>query len=391
MSRAGGKVVANNDRGLRAKADLEERVRQAVEQKAQEAKQFAAANTDTAATGVCSPGNPQGLTESQIKAQVLAEFARPSSVLDVLRAPATPSTGTIGPAPSYVDSMKGIAGSNLPLSDKLSMAWSNTKYYFRGSDTAQGTVQVVGGGLEVAGAAGLTSTGVGTVVAVPLALHGGDNIGTGLNRIFGDGDGQTVTYKGVYAATGSQTIAHGVDQGIPLIGGIASLGQGLRLAENQVLNNSSYRALTSADAQAVEQGAGLTAKAPNGSWTAEHHVLNDGPGRGGAQMNSPWISTTKEYEVAAHGYNSGNGVAAINLGKVPGNQVELWKEMPRSNSSMAYHRSIWAQEVSIHQSVLGNAIYTPFMPLSQISILPIAVKGAAVSGAGVIEQRKTKP
>jgi hypothetical protein len=396
LNRMGGNIVAGNSRGLQAKADLEERVRQAVQQKAQEAKQFAAANTDAAATGVCSPGNPQGLTEGQIKAQVLAELARPSSVLDVLRAPVTPSTGTIGPAPNYVDSMKGIVGSNLPLSDKLSMAWGNTKYYFRGSDTAQGMVQVVGGGLEVAGAAGLTSTGVGTVVAVPLALHGGDNIGTGLNRIFGDGDGQTVTYKGVYAATGSQTIAHGVDQGIPLIGGIASLGQGLRLAENQVLNNSTYRALTSVDARAVEQGAGLTAKAPNGMWTAEEHVLNYSPTtRGGAQLNSPWISTTSEYDIAAHGYNSGNGVVAVNLGKVSnGNQVEVWKDVSRSNSygeSMAYHRSIWAQETSIYQSVPGNAIYTPFAPLSQVSIFPIAVKGAGVGGAGLLEQGKSKP
>jgi hypothetical protein len=63
---------------------LEERVRQAVEQKAQEAKQFAAANTDTAATGVCSPGNPQGLTESQLKAEMMAQLGRPASIAERL-------------------------------------------------------------------------------------------------------------------------------------------------------------------------------------------------------------------------------------------------------------------------------------------------------------------
>jgi hypothetical protein len=52
----------------------------------------------------------------------------------------------------YLISLGGIAGSDLSFADKVSMAWGTTKYYFRNSNEAQGTVQMLGGGLEVAGA-----------------------------------------------------------------------------------------------------------------------------------------------------------------------------------------------------------------------------------------------
>jgi hypothetical protein len=51
MSRTGGKVVANNDRGLRAKADLEERVRVAAHEKAQQAAQPVATTKNGAVFG----------------------------------------------------------------------------------------------------------------------------------------------------------------------------------------------------------------------------------------------------------------------------------------------------------------------------------------------------
>jgi hypothetical protein len=291
--------------------------------------------------------------------------------------------GKITADPGYIANMRNIFTSDIAVGAKLSMGWGMTKYAFRGSDAAQGTVQVVGGGLEVVGAVGLTSTGVGTAVAVPLAFHGGDNIGTGLRRIFGSGNGTTLTYQGTYDLTGSREIAQGVDQGIPFLGGVASLGQGLRLAENSVLSNTSYRALNVADARALEGGMGLSGKAPNGNWTAVEHVLNAGPGRGGAQMNSPWISTTRDLSVAVEGYSGGNGLVAVNLSRVPAaNQVEVWQNVARTNlsDSLAYHRAIWAQEVSVYQSIPAQAIYSPLAPLSQVPLSPIVARSLLTGG-----------
>lgn len=81
--------------------------------------------------------------------------------------------------------------------------------------------------------------------------------------------------------------------------------------------NTVYRALTAADAEAIAAGRGLTAKAPNGTWTAAEHVANSGPGVGGAAANSPWISASRILEVA-RAYHSGHGVVAIDVSRVPG-------------------------------------------------------------------------
>ena len=128
------------------------------------------------------------------------------------------------------DSLGGIANSDLSFREKLSMGWGTTKYYFRNSDEAQGTVQMIGGGFELVGAASLSSTGLGAVVGVPLAFHGGDSIGTGFSRIMGSGDGSTVTYKGIYSLTGSSTLAGTVDQAIPFAGGVGFVASGMRSA-----------------------------------------------------------------------------------------------------------------------------------------------------------------
>ena len=53
LSRTGGRIISNNDKGLQAKADLAERARQAAAQKVQEATVLAAANTSAATS---SPG-----------------------------------------------------------------------------------------------------------------------------------------------------------------------------------------------------------------------------------------------------------------------------------------------------------------------------------------------
>ena len=97
--------------------------------------------------------------------------------------------------------------------------------------------------------------------------------------------------------------------------------------------NIVYRALTQADADALAAGEGLTAKAPNGTWTAAEHVANAGPGTGGASLNSPWISTSSRLDVA-QAYDSGNGVVAIDLNKVPSLQVQVWQTVNGSVPSI---------------------------------------------------------
>jgi hypothetical protein len=127
-------------------------------------------------------------------------------------------------------------------------------------------------------------------------------------------------------------------------------------SESQV----AYRALTAADDEALQQGRGLLAKAPDGTWTAAEHVANSGPGAGGAAANSPWISTNRNLDVAK-AYDSGNGIIAIDLNKLDALQVEVWRAAPRVNGvqGLPYHRSIWAQEVTIHQRIPFDAVLGP--------------------------------
>jgi len=132
---------------------------------------------------------------------------------------------------------------------------------------------------------------------------------------------------------------------------------------------------------------GLSAKAPNGTWSAADHVANFNPDtRGGAALNSPWISTTRSYQVA-QGYESGNGVVAVNLSKVPNAQVEVWQDVSRSSIydlSKPYHRSIWAQEVTVYQAVPSQALHASFNPLSQVAVYRPFTYGLTLGGTGFI-------
>lgn len=49
---------------------------------------------------------------------------------------------------------------------------------------------------------------------------------------------------------------------------------------------------------------------------------------------------------------------------------------------MPYHRSVWAQEVSIYQSVPSQAIYTPFSPLSQVQVYRPITYGLTLGSTG---------
>jgi hypothetical protein len=109
LNRLGGNIVAGNSKGLQAKVNLEERLRLASEQKKQEAKQLVASSAVPQAAprmenGECSPSNPQGLTDSQIKAEVLAQINRPMSAVD--RALATSAEKPAIPKTSWTEDLK---------------------------------------------------------------------------------------------------------------------------------------------------------------------------------------------------------------------------------------------------------------------------------------------
>jgi hypothetical protein len=126
--------------------------------------------------------------------------------------------------------------------------------------------------------------------------------------------------------------------------------------------NVVYRAMTEQDVNRVSAGQSIQGKALGGSWSADEHVANqalsvDSKAAGGAAANSPWISTTKDINVA-RAYDSGNGIATIDLNKVSSQQVEVWQTAPRTTGvgGLAYQRSIWSQEVTVFQDIPNAAI-----------------------------------
>jgi hypothetical protein len=125
-------------------------------------------------------------------------------------------------------------------------------------------------------------------------------------------------------------------------------------------HNVVYRALNAADAEALAAGRGLRAKAPGGTWTAAEHVANQpltSGALGDAARNSPWLSTSRLLDVA-RAYDSGHGIIAIDLNRVVSFRTEVWRHAPRVNGvrGLAYHRSFWAQEVTIFQEIPASAI-----------------------------------
>jgi hypothetical protein len=135
--------------------------------------------------------------------------------------------GTIGPDSGLPNHLFEIGrawlNGDLNTGEAISMALDNTAYAYKNSDTAQGLVQISGGIAEVAGAVAITaaSGGPGAVIGVPVAFHGGDDIGTGFNRIGYQEPQNTLTYNTVDALTGSPAAARAVDIGIPLMGAVA--------------------------------------------------------------------------------------------------------------------------------------------------------------------------
>ncbi|BBB62286.1 hypothetical protein UNDKW_4013 [Undibacterium sp. KW1] len=140
-----------------------------------------------------------------------------------------PDGSTLEKDPGYFATIRNIWGAysadKIDFGGAASMTWQNTKYYVQGSERIKGAGQAIGGGLEIAGAIPLSATTVGAIVGVPLAWHGGDNVGTGINRMINGERQNTLTYDGVKDLTGSSRFAQAVDDGMPFLGGVAGAGQ----------------------------------------------------------------------------------------------------------------------------------------------------------------------
>lgn len=126
--------------------------------------------------------------------------------------------------------------------------------------------------------------------------------------------------------------------------------------------NIVYRTLTHEDMNRLMRGESLQGKAINGKWSAAEHVANQPLSRtssavGGPMSNSPWISTTKNLEIAKS-YDSVSAIVAIDLNKVVSTKVEVWQSAPRTNgiNDLPYHRSIWAEKVTIYKEIQNSAI-----------------------------------
>ncbi|HNI71298.1 MAG TPA: hypothetical protein PLO27_08250, partial [Marmoricola sp.] len=92
---------------------------------------------------------------------------------------------------------------------------------------------------------------------------------------------------------------------------------------------------------------GLVARNPNAGNSPVSHVAG--------QRDSQWISTTRDPAVAAEKYGS-NGVAVIDLEKVPGQFVDLTAGLPGHQPCMICNWAIKDQEVLIQGGIPKTAI-----------------------------------
>ncbi|MDT3586768.1 RHS repeat-associated core domain-containing protein, partial [Cronobacter sakazakii] len=114
--------------------------------------------------------------------------------------------------------------------------------------------------------------------------------------------------------------------GDPLVW-VDPLGLCKTVTQENGASNIVYRALTEHDAARLAAGKSIQGKALDGTWSAAEHIANQplsdaSSAIGGAAKNSPWISTTKDLDIA-RAYDSGHGIIAIDLNKVTSFNVEV--------------------------------------------------------------------
>lgn len=237
----------------------------------------------------------------------------------------------------------GLSGGTRPIPTALDHGPAHWKA-LRQLTAGAGNEVVAGGAHAAVAVTAAGSVGIGGSVAVGV---GGPGAVAAVTKT-------AEMTSGVYANAG-RWLAGKFPLLVPTVAGGTSIAAGL----NGNANSSTvvFRAITASERQAIVAGQGIIAKAPGGSWTAAEHVANLGPGVGGAAANSPWISTTKNLDVA-RAWAGGNGVVAIDLHKITSFTTEVWKHAPRVNGpgGLAYHRSIWSQEVTVFQRIDAEAI-----------------------------------
>jgi len=126
----------------------------------------------------------------------------------------------------------------------------------------------------------------------------------------------------------------------------------LSFSQNASSSRFVFRSLNSYDIESLKLGNGLWAKAPNGSWSLENHLVFGS--RMSSWSNDPFIATSTDFSIA-QSFSNGNGIVMIDLTKIPSSSLRIgFNELSRS--STGYHFSIWQQEISIFRHVPQKAI-----------------------------------
>ncbi|MBQ7888384.1 MAG: RHS repeat-associated core domain-containing protein [Erysipelotrichaceae bacterium] len=139
--------------------------------------------------------------------------------------------------------------------------------------------------------------------------------------------------------------------------------QGVTTGESgSVSDNYVYRALNQKDYERYSNGLGLEAKNPNGTWSLENHLVN-GSSKS-SWKNDPYISTTSDLSVAKsfNEFGDGYGIIKIDMNKVSSISYKGYEIFPRVNgeAGLAYHYSVWQQEISVYQTIPFDAIVDYF-------------------------------
>lgn len=190
-------------------------------------------------------------------------------------------------------------------------------------------------------------------------------LGGGLGGFAGGATGGLLTGQDPWQAG-----INGMITGAAIGGGIGAGAAGIQAHRNgynpftgKDRSDIVYRALRADELNSVSQGKGLRAKNPDGTWTLEEHLKYGS--RKESFANDPWISTTRDYDVAT-GFGPHKSIIRIALNDVYSPWRAGWKYIPRSSS--AYHFSIWQNEVSIYRHVPQSAIKPSLLPPVTINL-----------------------
>jgi RHS repeat-associated protein len=120
-----------------------------------------------------------------------------------------------------------------------------------------------------------------------------------------------------------------------------------------------YRALNAYDLKSLAAGRGLAAKAPEGTWTINEHILQ-GSSKA-ALENDPLIALTRDpaFAKSLNASGGGHGVVAVDLNAVPSTVHDVWRSAPVGSSlpeQLIYNRSVWQAEVVVHRRVPQEAV-----------------------------------